>query len=266
MTELTSKNAKNWTRAKIFEIMEWAEEYFEVDGLTKAYVSVSASPRRKNSWGGVKKGKPYVSLLIADWIEGIGKKTNTFREYSFISLNPVIGCVYNASAKDCIVTVACHEIAHSIDYYSRAKNTAVDEKADYSVVSDEGEIPFGHEGRWQAIYAVLRNRFVNNGVTNPTKKVRNDFIKSTGRKNKTVLKINRFVSAGYTFSTYWHLGNAVAVGVKVGEEDFRIWEVTNENCSYDETGVKINLEGLEFVTIEDGRKARHWIMKNIIQK
>ena len=263
--ELTTDNAKSWTKAKTLEMARWVEDHFEIEGFaSKLILRISTAPSRKRSWGGRKwKGGyqvPYMSLSLRHRLMMMKNGASRFQEYALISKHPVIGTIENTTPDVMITALIAHEMAHAIDYCTRGFGSPVelaalvDNKIDLSIANHDGRAR-GHGARWQAIYAVLRVQFVNNGVTNPVCRVKDEVAKGRTRKNKVTINTARqYIGSGRTAIGYYY--NDVIVAVGVSEKfSFRIWPV-DEN--------KARIGGVEY--LNNGRLARRWVMDNIVNK
>jgi hypothetical protein len=265
MTKLTKENVAEWTRAKAMEVARFAEEELGVDDLASRLVLKISAKRWACSRGGIKpvKGRvqPWTSLNLGYFAQPLytGKPIR-FPEYKSIENHPVIGSIPACTAEAAITTLIVHEMAHVIDYFTIQKFGAservaksVDSRLDmsHSWADRRHRSVGGHGARWQAIYALLRIKFVNNGVTDPviaeSQPKPGRVVRRRAPANHTI-KANRvhFPSGRYMVQ-YLYNGEIVAVGRPRGDW-FAIYDIFGD-CVHE---------------LADGRGARRWVRENMI--
>lgn len=267
MTKLTAENLETWTRAKTMEVVKFAETQLGVVDLTSRLVLKISTKRRARSSGGIKmihgRWHPWTSLHVAHFAQPLHTgKPQTFREYPSISKHPIIGDKPDATAEENITILIVHELAHVIDYYTnprygfdRDQSKKIDGKLNmsYSWADGRHRATGGHGARWQALYALLRIKFVNNGVTDPKFTVKKQKARKTRKSPQRRIETQR-VSDNVV--RYLHNGKIIAVGRTVKEywgNHFQIYTATP-------TGRLIDC----VKTLDDGRGARRWVLENLI--
>lgn len=129
------------------EAVAYARAQGWVDSKWSCEVKIDTSPRRTRSWGGQRRGKPFVSLAIRPHLRG------TLTEYSSFKNDPDIGTV-TGSAEKAIAALTVHELAHAMQY-SGDRNAM----AGNNVAAKRDA--YGHGALWQKIYRELRVKIVN---------------------------------------------------------------------------------------------------------
>ena len=160
-----------------------------VDAAWPARLRVKLRNRKGRSFGGDKKGAPWISIatpstwhyspddlkLVEDCLKSWGDaKPGAAKTRALARLNKAwhgmaVWCEYPSIAKDPeigdlvgdpddklapMAALLCHEIAHAIDY--NAGRLTIDGRS-------YGPVGSGHGWKWQAIYRVLRNAYVATG-------------------------------------------------------------------------------------------------------
>jgi hypothetical protein len=110
--------------------------------------------RKQNmSWGGERKGKPFISLALYKYRFSVADNSNRlFGEYKSFAKDPVIGSI-SCNWQKAILVLIAHEIAHAIqhgcDYWKVQETLGVKIKFEN-----------GHGDYFKTIYAYLRTNFV----------------------------------------------------------------------------------------------------------
>lgn len=260
MTNFERANAVAWTQAKTLEVMQWAEQHFGLNDFVRLG-RVRVNTRFGRSRGGVKHQRglgytPWVSLQI-----GWHLSKNKFGEYATISHHPIIGD-FQGEVHECITVLIAHEVAHAVDYwgmYGRREHNIDDRdlRGFYPVCDARHRTRGGHGVRWQKIYAILRNKFVAKGVTDPVIKTKKIKVVKLTRSSKPRQKPQRQItteclslSGGRTQIIYSHKGERVAYGLP-WRYGFRIYSIDNYQTP--------------LVELENGRRARAWILENLVK-
>lgn len=118
-------------------------------------IRISFSGSRSRSWGGKRRGKPFISLALLSYA-GMSN-AHTFREYKSFEHDPEIGSVKSSQWQKCLAALIVHEIGHALQYSVSVKDIS----AALSVDTDEFETTRGHCELWKTIYRDLRKVFVN---------------------------------------------------------------------------------------------------------
>ena len=185
---------KTKTRSMISDVLSIAEREGLCDDSLGRRLVIQLANRKGNSWGGRRKGEPFVSFAMKriGWemtpsaevdnvlerlkrlcgpmnaerrrgIRRLGRVAQgecLWSEYASISSDPEIGDLYG-DADDVLKPLAaliCHELAHVIDYNCGELEIA---GRKYDAAGR------AHGKRWQAIYRVLRNAYVASGAYKP---------------------------------------------------------------------------------------------------
>lgn len=135
-------------------------------------VTTSFSLRRTRSWGGVRNGKPFISLHLTNWL---GSLVGTYHEYAQFRADPEIGEIDYCVRRQGIYALVAHELAHAAQW-SLILGVTKGYNAEYA---HGGLTDRGHGALWQEIYRDLRNNFVNGEkymenvqIAQPTKPVK----------------------------------------------------------------------------------------------
>ena len=263
MENTSAEFRKAWTLAKSKEIATWMETKFGINGFAENLeIRISDSPKRRCSWGGIRRGNPYISLSIKSAQSGI------FREYTQIGFHPIIGDIIG-DWKTYVTALVCHELAHAVDWlYCRSSNFLKDDNKAIGQNIKNKVMPHsstyhlngnrqwkGHELFWQSLYAILRVQFVNNGVTNVH--VADTKPKATRKPaNRTIEVDRRRNQRGMVISVYKVNGKRIAYGyvrdLGWGRRDFVIADGSDINN--------------RLTIIQNGKGARRWIKENILNK
>lgn len=118
-------------------------------------IRTSFSISRHRSWGGMRRGRPFISLALYRYT-GMSSH-HTFTEYKSFAHDREIGSVKDAKWQKCLAALIVHEIGHALQYGVSVKDVS----AALSVDADEFGTTRGHCEFWKTIYRDLRNVFVN---------------------------------------------------------------------------------------------------------
>jgi hypothetical protein len=265
-------NVEAWTVKKSYEIAKWAEQHFKLPGMAEDMkVRTSLSPKRRTSRGGVKfdaKKRKTVAWMNFSLLSYY--RNNRFTEYKQHAAHPVIGSLVDITSERAIVTLICHELAHSVDYLSKRQGSEL--QVTQKLMNDLGHIKFpgsqdltpgNHGRRWKLIYAALRLQFVNGNAFKPENV---NFIASekkevstnvTGRKNNMTIETRKIsLVNGRAASVYLFNEKIVAIGLAISG-GFNIYKVTNGKLDK-------NVWHNHVATLPSGHGARRYIMENMI--
>jgi hypothetical protein len=131
----------------------------------KLKTTISFGDRRCRSWGGIRGGRPFVSLAVKRFeIARVAGTAIDFLEYSNIKSDPVIGSLAGVSWTKAVDALVAHEIAHAVQYYPGTKKNAM---AAFGFNDSQSRSLKNHNIFWQKIYADLRTKFVNGADSFP---------------------------------------------------------------------------------------------------
>jgi len=121
-------------------------------------VRIDMSPKRRGSWGGIRKFQPYISLALHKYIEPLEKNTQNhfFEEYASFANSPTIGSLTGNWAK-CISAIVAHELAHAVQWYFK-DNVHPNIRSALRVTA---EVETGHGEFFRQLYRAFREQFVN---------------------------------------------------------------------------------------------------------
>lgn len=122
----------------------------------KPTVKISWSENRSRSRGGkgsrgLYGGHGGISIVLAHKVPKNGLGGGTFREYSHIEKEPVIGAFTTLDWRNTVRAVVAHEVAHAIQHWLRWYGKG-NRRSDYDTP---------HGAGWQRLYALLRHEVVN---------------------------------------------------------------------------------------------------------
>lgn len=162
---------------KVYICAEYQIEKFDLKMI------VRYSDRYRKSWGGVKHGKPYISLVVSPYINC--RSHQHFNEYAHIKNDAEIGEFWGSWRK-VIGALIAHELAHCVEYMNKLLYT--------KSAALSNETGFGNHGAvWQKIYRDLRGNFINShfyrDITYVVPPVKDDVIKLGPRRAKAERKI-----------------------------------------------------------------------------
>lgn len=120
----------------------WVDSKWTVD------VKTSFSGRRNRSWGGMKRGRSFISLALSGYM--INSATKTFPEYRSFAHDKEIG-TYVGSVANCLRALIIHEMCHAIQFTGSAA----------SAFKMKGEDTRGHGALWKTLYRQTRNTLLN---------------------------------------------------------------------------------------------------------
>lgn len=240
MSILTNTNYKSWVETKALEIAKFCEQEFAIQNFVKNLViKSSVSANRRRSSGGIRARKPFISIAARHIIA-----SGMLNEYKFIRNHPKIGSVKGSKEK-AMIALLCHELAHAVDYYTKNKNIPTVYTASASFTANMGSIA-GHEEKWQRIYFILREKFLNNGFYTPHAK--DEVVTESEPKQKRNLEI--------TTTRYKN-------GVVKYEADGKYLCYGKR---YDSMFALQHADGKLIKWLPDGKLARRWIKENLLNK
>lgn len=132
----------------MFSNYGWVPEGWEV------VVKTSFSPRRRRSWGGARKGQPFISLALSRFD---GTTHATFYEYPSFASSAVIGSVRNDTHK-AVKALVVHEMCHAAQYHALMNQST--NRLAASVAADANDTK-GHGSLWKNMYKIARESLVN---------------------------------------------------------------------------------------------------------
>jgi hypothetical protein len=132
---------------------------------------LSMSPRRTRSWGGARRvwmQEPvgYVSIQLRRYDPAVwGTSRLEYKEYAAINHHKTIGGFKANDPYLCTAAVIAHEIAHAVEHYCIMKGA--DQPVNHPLAGNfvRGSEFKGHGRTWQAIYHILREKFINPNVS-----------------------------------------------------------------------------------------------------
>lgn len=151
-------------RALVKDTVKECREFFRQQGWCSAIwdvkVQMSFSGRRKASYGGVRRGSPFISLVLHPYVN---KHNANFYEYRSFQHDDEIGNIEGNTQK-AVRALVVHEMSHALQY-SGAKDVIAASMNISSEVSVRGHGVF-----WKSIYRAARNALVNDDTTKAIKK------------------------------------------------------------------------------------------------
>jgi hypothetical protein len=134
-----------------------------VDSKFTVNIKLRNGFRQNRSWGGIRNGEPFISLAINNYLSMRDDAAYSFHEYAAFKDDLYIG-TYTGTAKQTLMTLVVHEVAHAAQYYKWSKNM-IAYRGDKSIR--------GHGLVWKVIYKTLRIKMdlVNNPDTKPVSTV-----------------------------------------------------------------------------------------------
>jgi hypothetical protein len=147
--ELIVKSFAEQTIAKIVEYVRTTySPKFELE------TTLSFSDSRNRSWGGSRRGRPFISLSLCHYLPM--SDSHTFNEYKSFAASNVIGTVTGTWQK-CLTALIAHEIGHAVQHAVTSQNVR-----EALAIGPNDHADFkSHSDVWQRIYTDLRNKFVN---------------------------------------------------------------------------------------------------------
>jgi hypothetical protein len=192
-------------------------------------ITISFSEHRNRSWGGMRKGVPFVSFAAKRFIAPCVNNSNTnFKEYKHFSSDPVIGSVLNVHWTKAVLALIAHELSHALQYFKACRDN-VKSTVGLSSIPDSSEAAFrNHNIFWQKIYAKLRINFVNNIVDRPFTVVNSEVcVAVVHNETKPYNKAwtSKTWRKGTTRMTAYFDGNGDEVGVLAITKEKRIYQL-----------------------------------------
>lgn len=168
----------DWVRAQTMKVAQYAAQTFGYSDafMEKMKIEISLIPKVKRSHAGRKYDAnlgsvPYVQLNFGGWMAFADPETGVlpkpFMEYSHVASDPEIGTLPAGTHwSKAAMALICHEVAHAVEYWTEASRIQISNE--FSYYSPIGVVR-GHGARWQYIYRMLRNYFVNYSKVVPPK-------------------------------------------------------------------------------------------------
>jgi hypothetical protein len=156
------RQIKAYTITAARQILKWAQKKYNLnEKFNDATIIVSFEKKRINSYGGWHKNRngkwrPYINIRANSCLNFTPQTQN---EYDWYKKDPEIGNKWVQSWKAWIRVECAHEIAHVIEmagpYINPKQKRGLEKKFGRSKMSDD------HTETFQAIYRVIRKKFVN---------------------------------------------------------------------------------------------------------
>jgi hypothetical protein len=152
-----------WVEAKVAEIVSQVPSIFPeisqlfVERFELKIISTCSVVKKRGMrpHGGTKaNGSPFVQMEILRYKDC---EYTSHIEYAHIAADPEIGKMDRVHWTKSVAAMVCHEIAHAIEYWFESRTLKPQTSFAYY---SPGRIS-GHGSKWQSIYRILRNRFVN---------------------------------------------------------------------------------------------------------
>lgn len=199
MSNETKDTIVNFCKTTTETMTSYIREKYQVPKFTMK-LTLDFSQRRTTSWGGIKKGSPFINLVLKRYVAYTSPECSdmkmSFDEYSNFNTDPVIGSI-SGTWQTCLTALIAHEVAHAVQYFSRLDSSI---KLPFTVKKDSKEEK-GHGVLWKAIYSDLRIQFVNAGASSvPVKQGEVKKFIVVEPIAKTISKTTTTSSGG------WHVG------------------------------------------------------------
>lgn len=144
------ENMKSLSEKYFREMIALAQGVY-AEKMPRAEIEMKCSwhPSRKNSWGGVRNKKAFISI-------GMVRATMPFpvKEYDLINADREIGYIHAWSSEITLATTIAHEVAHAVHALMIVKARKSKMKMDRKP----------HGDCWRRIYRLLRVEYVNKMV------------------------------------------------------------------------------------------------------
>lgn len=140
ITNLVHATVKECTN--LFKANGWASSSWSVK------VVASFSTHRNRSWGGTRRGNPFISLSLNKYV---GTALANFVEYKSFARDPEIGSVMSNTV-NAIRALVAHEMCHAIQFSGTSGMAAS--------VGALGDCR-GHGMLWKSLYRIARKAIVN---------------------------------------------------------------------------------------------------------
>lgn len=150
----TEAHVKQFVHQVVAETIAFAKTQNWIGEDLDMVVRMSASQKRKRSWGGSSHGRGYINLAVYKYVDMMGQ---SFNEYSSFAKDPEIGSVPMGPVQNALMALVLHEMAHVFEY----KGTNEMRK---SFGAADGNVQRGHGTIWKNIYRALRNKYLNGKV------------------------------------------------------------------------------------------------------
>lgn len=150
----------NQIQAIINEAVEDCTKHFKARGWAsdnwKCDVRVDFSNSRNRSWGGQRRGRPFISLAVGHYV---GRDNADFIEYKSFRADSQIGSVKGNTAR-AIKALVIHEMCHAIQFSGTDRMSASFGVDKYSKDSR------GHGYLWKSLYRISRSALLNSSTVN----------------------------------------------------------------------------------------------------
>jgi hypothetical protein len=161
-SEAKKKIMRAYAKKAVRTMLKWAQEEYKLDEkFLDATIIVSFAENRSCSYGGWHKNRagdwrPYINLRLNDCLDFEPQLQN---EYEHYRKDPEIGAKRVVTWKAWVRFEAAHEVSHVIEhsdaFIKPKQNRRLERKFGRSKSTDD------HSKRFQKIYRVIRNKFVN---------------------------------------------------------------------------------------------------------
>lgn len=157
---MNEREMRNLVKDTVKECREFFRQQGWCSAIWDVKVEMSFSGRRKSSYGGVRRGIPFISLVLHPYVN---KHYANFYEYRSFQYDKEIGNIEGNTEK-AVRALVVHEMSHALQY-SGAKDVIAASMNISSEVSVRGHGVF-----WKSIYRAARNALVNDETTRSIKK------------------------------------------------------------------------------------------------
>lgn len=151
MKTAIQKEAEQLVEATLAECMSVAKSHRDVfdHRFSVPELTMSWAANRTRSRGGVRRGKPIVSIAMGCHVPTEIPEVEGYymTEYSHIRNSKRIGAFHSVDWRDVVKAVVCHEVAHSIQYQPLYQFNQFYQKP--------------HGDGWRTLYGKLRDELVN---------------------------------------------------------------------------------------------------------
>lgn len=167
---------------KLFKDNGWADRSWGVD------VRMSFSSHRNRSWGGMRRGRPFISLALLRYV---GRVNADFIEYKSFNRDREIGSVMGDTTT-AIRALVMHEMCHAIQY------TGTNQMAASVGATGFGDRS-GHGNLWKNLYRATRNALLGQPAKiEPTYITTPVVTTNTIQRGEALRLIRRWITAGVT--------------------------------------------------------------------
>lgn len=155
----TRNEVMAYATAKIEEIKAFANTYFDLQ-IGRMLLDINFKDTNRLGLGGRKSGLPFMRLNLGRLVK---YEIRGYNEYSTLNSYVGISSFYTTDWKLWVDALVAHEFAHVVQFalpYSTSNLRTGDK-----YFNKLGRYENGHGPFFRAIYRVLRNKFVNDRVT-----------------------------------------------------------------------------------------------------